>query len=614
MNNTSKSFEHLKDPTRELLQAIQSLDKFSSQNENAHSLQKTIALVKCFIKTAFSDKTKLKHNKERIQDEVLRAVNILYRHRLLIEKFKQGDSTQQKLAASAMAAIQRYNAVIEKAKDHPKSLSKHIALFLLEQGGWSVGKELARIDLPQRAFLQINSHQKGKTTEVSQKIASLYPNTFACKNQETALDQTTKELFYMKAISLMGKYDIASHAEARSLVYKTPIEVQFDPQSSKAQLLQCLSPFPGQTVKIIGHFQWDSQSKTYRPITNHQPDSKESNAFEWSIQSHQTGFPHPSQHIFWALSDCLIPGCLHFQEQLPVFTPLHNRKKERALALVSNGAILKKAKQLISLKRQVFEKNPGEWLEKHYELHESILKPAPAHIAPENIKEKLENFYAILENSAQAFEKLTETYQRMLHYFIVLPHDKLQMEWIERHSDDLISGDPVRSYQAALKLLEEQAAQSLQELQNQRANKDEERIALDFMIGMGSVLRIPAQSIILQHFSEVIEFAPPMLNDFEQRIQAAVYKQLIDFEDDLETELSASQEDNFRLIEEKMQCQMESSIALFQVESFESVEALYPPVNELEDYFNSRWIIEGRRQKTEVPSPSSTPPLGTGCA
>lgn len=163
------------------------------------------------------------------------------------------------------------------------------------------------------------------------------------------------------------------------------------------------------------------------------------------------------------------------------------------------------------------------------------------------------------------------------------------MEWLERNNMHLIGKDPLLSYEAALKILEDQAAKAQSELEAQIGQAPSGSIlaALDYIKCMGGIIGTASHFIILQYVSENIEFAPPMLNTFEQKLQTAVYKQQQEFLDELEMEADLAK------VSENIRKQLKKDKEIFTAESFDELEEKFPAahiVNVLEGYFNARYL------------------------
>ena len=170
----------------------------------------------------------------------------------------------------------------------------------------------------------------------------------------------TLELYFMKVISLLEKHCAFSKAEARAIVRQTERQMSVDKENHIITLSQKLIPIPGLEIAISGGFKRDNKTLAFTiPL----PDS-----YRLSVHSNQTGFPDPLQHNGWALSDALIPSCLHRPERLSLFPALIGCKKKSSQALVLNSTLIDKAKTLLKMKKQTFNGYKEEFLPLHNKL------------------------------------------------------------------------------------------------------------------------------------------------------------------------------------------------------------------------------------------------------
>lgn len=601
-----KRFTPFHDPTKELELAIEKLEKFTQQNAaepiphiqhldmkegkliltKTSPLQKTMDLASYLITTAFSDKARKEKCKKStdIQNEVLEAVEVVKSHYLLIEKLIEGTPHQRQIAASAMAVINRYNEII--SRKCPPTWSLRIVGFLYEKMGWSVNEKLKsnpielpapiafQGELPKKISQQFESPltvaASQKITSLMQQKAAISPNTLVSKQEE--------DVFRMKAITQFQKLGFRFD-EMKSFKY-SPISASS--ADSIVSMFQTIVPFPGELVEMKGSFRRNIASGSHSiPI----PDS-----FQLISKSIQTGFPHPCQHTGWALANQLIPAFPQNMDQLTYWQPLNKRKNDIAKDLLPNGKYLAKAKELLKLKKRCFEENLNEFLALQKTLSQAIVSCSQA----SSEKNKFDLFYSIVEKQSSPYDYLAETYQIINENLISRPYERLKKSWLERNNC-LFNLDPDIRYKNALKILEDEFENILKEfeIQKDKAISSSEAAAFDYLICLGETLKQAIVLIILQEFSEIIGFVPPALNDFEQRVQASVYKQLKEFLDDLEKiNLEQFSEKNSYLLNEHLKEQLKSDIEIFTKESFEEIEdPSVRIVNELEVYYTSRYFI-----------------------
>lgn len=544
----------------ELQNAIAKLVEFNQENV---SLNKTSSLMRSYFKAKFSEK-----RQEQNWREVRRAIDILKSHYRLIEKLKEGTPQEQKLASSAVAAIEQYNAIIETVRQKPQNLNARIHNFLREQSGSVLPKELSKIQFPKSTFVHINYQGKScnlanplaaaASRKISHLSGTLVPATPLPHAALPHLSRQAIELFHMKAISLIEQHGLLSNSEARNAMRKAHLQSQFDMDLDPSQctVFCTLTPFPGHMITVSGTFERDMSKEA--PFT-----LPKNNSFYLTLTSTHSGFPHPSQYTGWALAD-LVPNFPHCLEDLPLFKPLYLSKQALVHHLQPNQEKVDTAKARYMLKKEFAESCKEEYLQLQQEL---CLAIAMAASPEENANVVIQHFFAKLKQVHHFFDYYAETFQIINDSFIMRPYAQLEATWIEKKTTPLA-------------ILGQEAEKARREFLSQKsqAHSELETSTLDFILAMGALLSSPCHRILLQHFSET-RFPPPMLDDFEQKLQTALYRQLMAFFN----ELGGSE---FDLLN-----QIRSDIALFTAPSFESVDENDPAVQivaELEGYFNSR--------------------------
>ena len=597
-----------KDPTADLQAAVEKLEAFTQQNNASGnvSLQKTIDLMRAFFAATFSEKKREEQVQQRQEKyaDLLHAIDVLKSNYLLIDRLKMGTPQQQKLAASALAAIERYNAFIDLAKKKPSSLGEHIASFLAEHGGDVRVENLAKIHMPYQATIELkfsepgrkagnqpkhytsrnlspyviaSSHKVGSLTQLVVPLAPLTPH------HNLYLSKQAVELFHMKAIALIEKHGILSNVEARSAVRKTPLHVMLDPARPDICQATCaLTPFPGQTIAIKGSFAKDLRTQEYT--------CPNADSFILTFTSTQTGYPHPLQHTGWALPD-LLPVYPHHLDELPLFRLLYQHKHEMGRTLNPEGPFLLKAKEILRLKRHAFDYAKEHFIDRHRLLIIGLMTAAQADAQAIYAAEQ---FFQRLKPVYHGYDYLADTHHLVHGLFIIRPFEKLQTAWMERKIPAFQGPDFQLRYRTALQFMANEAQFAQEELTRQRqsAASDLEKCTIDFMQGLGTILSTPLHNILLQSFSESAAFAPPMLNDFELKLQLILFKQLKAFLTDFSLELTDDDIRNNALILQKMDHCLLAETDILNAESYETLEAKDPDAqlpNELEAYYNSRY-------------------------
>lgn len=510
----------------------------------------------------FSKEARARHlkRKSEVLQLVLKAIDTVKRNHLIIDKYSSGSPEEKKLAISTLDAIKLYNASLEQNKSTSSDLSSKIARFLYTYSGLSIDEDLTsnKIELPQAVRISFNSthHEEEKDVTTSSHDQPLIHEA---------------DVIRMKATTLMRQHGIRfkSTEEALTSLKAAPIHAMVNPQSQTSTVSLTLNVLPGTVIKVKGSFKRDSKALGLgAPI----PDR-----FQLSFKFH-TGFPHPSQYTGgWALDDVLIPSFPHRLDQLPLFKPLFERKKLAAVELLPDGKLLEHAQKLVILKREAFLRNRNEFIKLHRELSHSILAAASLEIGE---KEKnasiIDQYYDSLEikKDIDALNLLLEAHEAINGNFIANLHNRLQTAWIKQDSN-LSSLDPTIALQAADDVLEE----ALAEGKNKVAEID--LSMREFVRSVGSLLGKAAKAILLQHWSETLGTAPPMLKDFECKVQAAAYAQLERFLNELENSKEVSMDD-------QMRDYLFMDIALFNLPTIDINSEPIALVNELEVYYNLR--------------------------
>lgn len=542
-------------------------------------LAKVIDLTRCFFGATFSSYIRQLQiqKQDQVRHALLKAVDIVKSYYPLIEKLKDGNEDQQRLAEGALHLIERYNQVISQKKDKQPTWTGRFAEYIYKQSRLGVDEELKQqvIVLPQRVTYASDS--------VLQKENRLKAKKIQYTSESIQPSQQEVDAFRVKAITMIQKYQIPTPIqEAVSSLQEAPIEVEdsveegkifeknLSTQASAAiiSLRQVLNPFPGEVIKLTGAFTRNPQiTLLSTPI----PES-----FRVSSRSTQTGFPHPLQHNGWALADALIPDYPLRPDQLPLFGELAKKKRELAYTLLPKGCLRARAKQFLEWKKEAYESDLSEFIHLHKTLAHSILEASASDIC-ENIA-IVDGFYLALEKRKDSYEYLAGVFHHLENLLITRLFDRLQYEWLEICNPDLRVQDGSLKYKNVQKILELQIKESLESL---RIMEDGPYLGL-----MGMIFGKAALSMIMQSLSEKIRFSPPMLSDFEQKVQICALRQVMQFIHEFELPADFVQAKICLL----MKNTLEQEISLFRTENSNLLTDKAAEIsNELEVYFNSRY-------------------------
>jgi hypothetical protein len=583
-------FSEFQDPAATLQAAVEKLDLLTQQTlvsekePEDHPLKKGIRLIRNFIAPLFLQKEEeLREQREvQIHDEILHLIDVVKSHSPLIPKLKEGDPSQQHLAHYALDVIQRYNALVKKsdqaklAAEPSSALWKYVSYFyhskrLSSRIKWHPIEIGHPVEVPvKRTFQALGC---ALTSEPSKKMATTYKNAA----------QFMKDAFHAKAMVYLQRFLTQNNSYAKGghsmreildLVKATPIEVESHPNTTTLFMRQVLEMSPGSILILTGAFKRHSEAKLM-----HFPILED---FRLIFQCSQSGVPFPSQHAARSLTaNSLVDAYLLRPDQAASFQEIDQKRKEMAYRLTSNSEVMTKAKHLLKLKKDVFDQSPEIFLNKHRELDLAI---GQACHYTEPMEPILDAFYAKVKEEPSAFEMLSHVHQEVINAFILYPAKKLQEAWLETGHSELRQGD----YQVK----REVASQILQSAGKEMASHlDELNSVHAYILLMGRLIGSAVQSIILQYKSEKIGFAPPMLNDFEQKVQAQAFQEMLAFFEEFDKPLESKKEMHQHLLN-----LLQNAVQLFHAAVDDLTIASFELVKEMEVYFNSRFYASNYKR------------------
>lgn len=519
------------DLTEELQEAIRKLEEFSrhqSEKISLTPLQKTIDLVRGLIFSDHQENSLLSNGLK--QTDVLEAIEVVNRKRLLIQKLKNvGSPSEKKLAESFLNAIDGFNTSLDQQKQKNENENQGIGKFFLKKEKQDGYKHLSKIDIPQQTTVRQHYPENSSSEWLSRRISPL-----PLASDSVHLSKQSTELFQMKVIALLERYGIASNPEARKFVKSSPIMTSVDEDRSRCILTQTITLFPGQTIVVKGSSELNPQTCTISKLF---PET-----FCLLLQSTQTGFPHPSQRAGWTLANQLIPDCPQRPDLLSQLSNFYLNKKQAVQELLPQGSWVDKAKKIIKLKREAFIKDSRELIPLHRKLALAIAQAAPKEIVSADYEPFINTFYSCLEEHPSPFDFLSETHQIITDTYIGQPHSKL-IEVIMK-KETAKNESSLLSYEAAEQILSDELSLVFKK-QNLHGEKLEQA-QHHYINCMGRILGTSAKAIMLQYFSEDLIFLPPELNLFEKKLQRIAYQHASDFLSELSDEKTCS---NRELIE-----------------------------------------------------------------
>ena len=506
----------------QLQKAIDKLSIFAStiaEKQSGSFASKTLASMRNFLDPD-----------DNLEESIRGAVDVIQRQRLLIQKLQNGSPSDQKLVEAVNQAVGAYNEWCKKAQNSKRRKMKH---FFKRQD--SPSHALPNIELPQS--LTVRRHYPAKTPALFKK--------HAFSSSSVQLNPQLTDLFHMKALALLEHYNIASNVQARNHVKQTPILTLKEEGNSNYLLKQIFMLFPGQTITITGNAALNDNIGNSLQLF---PET-----FSVSLESVQTGFPHPLQRTGWALGPSLIPECPQRINLLGNLSEFFQNKKFIVTALQPGGQWIESVKRLLKLKKQAFTLHQTELLTLHRTL---------AHTLSHNPQQKqcVDNFFDDLETKPQAFEQLAEIYQILRDNFLIKPYSRLLEIIFNEKGEDFSHYPPPMRYQMTKQLLNQALKEAYQEVLDLKlAANPTELSKWEFIESLGYHLGTASKAVILQHLSEDLMFPPPSLNTFEKQLQVATYSQIADFFYELKLQ-TESITDVYKLMKDELN----ADIALFQ--------------------------------------------------
>lgn len=489
---------------------------------------------------------------KQIHHIVKNAIGVVKRNHLFLAKLQHGDPHDKQLAKTALATIKRYNAAVHEEKQKTLSFFSKIRGFFNKYLGLGIDAEykIYQIDLPNQPL----------TSDLNLSL------DFKGDHGDPLLTQEA-DVIRMKASTLLRQHGISfkSPSEALRFVKTSPIQAIVDKNSSTSTLFLTLNVLPGTTIKIKGSFK---RERGCLPIAD---------SFQLLFKSAHRGFPHVLQSMGWGLSDPLIPFYPHDIHQMPLLHPIYQHKKTIADALLPDGHLLDRAKLLLEIKQKVWKENPDVFLQKHQEL---LLAIDPSQ---ENL---IMHYFQLIQAEENPTHYISDLWEGINESFIEKPQRKLQDVWLAQESS-IIGNGPEETLKVAQSLLENELFKSQQELllQQENAPKNVSKVQSELTCAIGSKIGKALSHILLQYWSETLDTPPPMLDDFEQKLQLAALNLMQRFFNELEGDPTENNLNTFIQ-------HMDADIALFKASSFEILtDPLCAVVEEIEGYYNTQHML-----------------------
>lgn len=579
------------DPPDELQAAIEKLDLFTSQDAadleiqedgklipaSRNPLEKIVELMGSILSNHVRQEQGQK--RDQIKQEILQARDMVKSYFPLFKALEQDpDPAKRQWGQSALKVIERYNQAVKERLPARKPFPYEVKKFLLsddEIKGQTIELPVAlsvkydshaHLNLAQKTLYQLSSHLGiEKPTKLDSSIAHLPPS------------QLILDAFRTKAISLIRKYYAnESMGEIIPLVKQNPVHVQEENQF--IHLYQMIEVTPGAKMTLTGSFKHYAGDSKFMSVPIAVKDS-----FRLIFESTQTGFPYPS-HLGWTLSSELVDAYPLRADQVPLFQEVEMRRKALAEALIYDSGTIAKVKQATKIKKELFDQQRADFLPLHQALHEELIRAAEGGIKSEE-QEILNAFYRSVEQASSSFNFLVHIQECLINGVITQPAQKLQEVWLQGLLPELCSGEGEASARNQM------ARQILVDEQNRFFTSLGAGVTDGYLKLIGTAIGQAAQSIICQYASDKMGIIPPMLNDFERKIQICAFQQLLSFLDEFtSSSLDAALSDQND--QERLQHFFNNQRNLLACSDIEQLDILAAEIStELEIYFNTRFYV-----------------------
>lgn len=499
-----------RDPKTKLKSALDILDQFTDDQSlepilksikpqsKGMGIRRIMGFAHRFISASLSKKSR----KDRSVG-VEKAIDDVKRYHPIICRSTAPE--HKKLSHRALSSIQKYNQLIDPSHEKRNRWYEKLFFFLAKK---------TESPLASKATIQLSNE--------SEQCA---PAMRAADAIQNALLKQEEDAFRMKAISLIKKQGILfpSIEAALKCIRETPIFISSSDEqesTSVVTLNQTLTPFPGETIILSGAFK--------RSADGLMPTTPISNSFELTTSNNHTGHPFPSQHNGWTLPDPLCPTHLHRPNEIPLLKTLLDKKEEIKNALRNQHPLKRHAHSLINLKKEAAESELDTFIQLHMTLCFALISAAPPYLIQPNTTPIVLKFFEWVKQQPSPYTSLSVQWREFNERYLWHPYRKLKNCWIEESDPGLLSDDSQESYSAAKKILSLAVHD-----QNTPLPPEVNR----FFHCMSSILSIPVRNIYLQYFSELVEYQPPKLNDFEKKLQTLAFTQMQDYMSELDSDL-----------------------------------------------------------------------------
>jgi hypothetical protein len=228
-----------------LSEAIDKLKAFTSNHEDrsVSPLSRTVGLMNDLFKASSGE-----NPGKPMREELIHAIEVIHHNMGLLERLNEGSGSQKKLAAAAIAVIDRYNELQESKQKKRSFFREALKGFLSDKENHSAEAHLPKIQLPNRVRTGFSTpYQSAASVKVSQVAAGKRQMKM---HPIAGLTRQAADLFYMKAISLLENELAFSNKAAREVVSNAIVDVMLVPDNALCRV-SCYVHLPDEPALII---------------------------------------------------------------------------------------------------------------------------------------------------------------------------------------------------------------------------------------------------------------------------------------------------------------------------------------------------------------------------
>lgn len=538
-------------------------------------LKHMISLARLYVAPLAS--AQMKQNKDaelqRLKEALVKARDTIVEYTATIEQLQSGSDAERKFAAYALSVIERYNAIVRRNSPE-KNQYDYQRQHLLHD------PEIQGHEIPLFRFVSVKL-DSGLEKHPAQKILKQLRDSSGVKSEPSLripitseqinIDRLMKDSFIVKVLRILGEHSKQQNAaEIRALISQNPINYDNSSVPGVTKISQFLEFGPGIRILLTGSFKQCNQTADSKLITR----------LAWQglqLKIPHTGFPYSSQHTGWTLGRHWVDADPGDCSQTPFYKEIEQKRRKSALLHDEDQVFIIKTCDFARLKRIVFDSNRELFIPLHRRLQEAIQVGMQREISD---KEKIvmDQYYDKVFKAPSAFDMLHRDQENLLSLFIEQPFSALNTA-LKNNAFSFSATTPQERHQKVFDLLENERKQAILKL-------DPQQVEDAFVLMQGELLGKAYQPVGLQYLSKKIGFTPPLLNDFEKKLQISAFSQLLTFIDHSTVDLKA---ENSEKIKEDLLNHWKQDLQIIEGKmpsNDEKFQKIFLVIEELQSYFH----------------------------